>query len=222
MIWRWVVGILIFLLVLLLRTRAGVLIAFGDLVTLDVRIGPFRLHILPQGEKPPQKKKKKAQKTPESTGGTPEAKGKKTFPKPDLADIRDAVRTLAPPLKRALSRTRRGIRVDPLSISLQIGGGEDPAGAASLYGRVSAGIWAAMPALEQILDIPSPHIHTEVDFETEKTRLQGSAGISIRIGTALAVGVGIAIPALRCFFRYIKRKRKQQRSAPEPSGAGAA
>ncbi len=218
MIWRWVLGILIFLLVLVLWTRAGVLIAFGDLVTLDVRIGPFRLHILPQREKPPKKQRKEAEKLPEPAGG----KKKRTFPKPDLADIKDAVQALLPPLKRALGRTRRGIRVDPLCVSLQIGGAEDPAGAASLYGEVNGGIWAFMPALEQILDIPSPHIHTEVDFETEKTRLQGSAGVSIRIGTALAVGVGIAVPALRWLFRYMKQKRKQQRSAPEPSGAGAA
>ena len=221
MVWRWILGILIFLLVMLCWTRAGVLITFGDEITLDVRFGLFRFRILPQKKKPPKKRKKKAKEPAETAGEKPAAK-KKAFPKPGLADIKDAVWTLAPPLKRALGRTRRGIHVNPMRIALRIGGVEDPAGAAALYGEVNAGIWAAMPVLEQILDIPSPHIHTEMDFNAEKTRLQGSAGVSIRIGTVLAVGIGVAFPALRWLLRYMRRKRSEQRSMPEPSGAKAA
>ena len=63
----------------------------------------------------------------------------------------------------------------------------------------------------------------EVDFEEEKTRAEGTVGISIRIGTVLAVGFGIAVPTLRCFLRYMRTHRKKKlRSAPEKSGAGAA
>ena len=38
-----------------------------------------------------------------------------------------AVGALWPPLKRALNRTRKGIRIHPLQISLTIGGQVDPA-----------------------------------------------------------------------------------------------
>ena len=149
------------------------------------------------------------------------AEGKKKWPSFSLEEIWDAVRTLAPPLKRALGRTRRGIRIAPLRLSLALGGQEDPASAAKLYGELNAAVWAGMPVLEQLLDIPDPRIHTEVDFNAEKTRTEGTLGITIRIGTALAVGAGIAVPALRWFLRCMKKHRKKK-PAPERSGVAAA
>ena len=51
-----------------------------------------------------------------------------------LADIKDAARTLWPPLKKAVGRVRRGIRIAPLSFSLTLGGQEEPDKTAELYG----------------------------------------------------------------------------------------
>lgn len=220
MIWRWVLGILLLLIMLLCFTRAGILVVLGDTVTLDVKIGWLRLRILPGKERP--RKKKPEKRAEKKKDGASAEKKKSSFPKPDMEDIKDAVRTLAPPLKRALNRTCRGIRVDPLRLTAAIGGREDPASAAELYGEVNAGIWSAMPVLERLLDIPEPHIHTEVDFDAVKTRTEGTAGVSIRIGTALAVGLGIAVPALGWLLRYLKKHRKKRPAAPESSGVRAA
>ncbi len=216
MLWRWILGGFILLIALLCWTRAGVLITLGDAVTVHVKVGLLRFQVVPGREKAPKKKKAE----PDAQEG---GKKKKSIPKPGLEDIRDAVRTLAPPLKRALGRTRRGIRIDPLGLSLALGGHEDPASAAKLYGELNAAVWTGMPVLERLLDIPAPGIHTEVDFDAVKTRAEGTVGISIRIGTALAVGFGIAVPALRWLLRYMRRHRKKKPwSAPEMSGAGAA
>ncbi len=214
MIWRWVLGILVLLILLLCWTRAGVLVTLGDALRVDVKLGWLRFQIVP-GKKKPDKKKPKNEEAEEG-------KKKKSFPKPSLSDIREALRMLGPPLKKALGRTRRGIRIDPLRISMVIGGREDPAAAAQLYGEINAGIWAGMPPLEQLLDIPDPRIHTEADFDAEKTRIEGTLGVTIRIGTVLAVGFGIAVPALRWFLRYMRKHRKKQLPAPEESGARAA
>lgn len=222
MIWRWVIGILAALAVLLCFTRAGVLILLGDTVTLDVRIGWLRFRILPAKVRPPKKKAPaKAGKKEKKDGETPEEKQTGRIPRPDMEDIRSAFRALAPPLKKALARTRRGIRIHPLRLTAAVGGKEDPAAAAELYGEMNAGIWSAMPVLEQLLDIPEPHIHTTVDFDAEKTRVEGEAGVSIRIGTVLTVGLGLAIPALGWFLRYLRKHRKK-RSAPGKAGVRAA
>lgn len=216
MVWRWILGVLFLLVLLLCRARAGMLVTLGDAVTVDVKAGLFRFRVFPGKKKPPGRKKSK---------GKPDAGGngekKKSIPKLSLEDIRDAVRTLAPPLKKALRRTRRGIRISPLRLSLTVGGRADPAAAAKLYGELNAAVWTGMPVLERLLDIPDPRIHSEVNFEAEGTQVKGTVGISIRVGTVLAVGFGIAVPALRWFLRYTRGHRKKG-PAPEESGARAA
>lgn len=217
MVWRWVLGILALLILLLCRTRAGVLVTLGDALWVDVKLGWFRFQAVPGREK--QKKNPKKKDETVRDGGAEE---KKSRSKPSLEEIRDAVRTLLPPLKRALARTRRGIRVEPLRLSLTLGGREDPAAAAKLYGELNAAVWAGMPQLERLLDIPDPRIHIEVDFDAEGSRTEGSVGIAIRIGTALAVGFGIGIPALRWLLRYMRRHRKEEKQRPAPAASGTA
>ena len=217
MVWRWVLGILALLILLLCRTRAGVLVTLGAALRVDVKLGWFRFQVVPGRErqkKPPKKKDETAR-----DGGEEE---KKSPSKPSLEEIRDAVRTLLPPLKRALARTRRGIRVEPLRLSLILGGREDPAAAAKLYGELNAAVWTGMPQLERLLDIPDPRIHIEVDFDAEESRTEGSVGAAIRIGTALAVGFGIGIPALRWLLHYMRRHRKEEKQRPAPAASGTA
>ena len=44
----WILGVLLALIVLLCVTRVGVHAVFGETLLLDVKIGWFRIHILPQ------------------------------------------------------------------------------------------------------------------------------------------------------------------------------
>ena len=62
---------------------------------------------------------------------------------------------------------------------------------------------------ERLLVIPHPHIHLDVDFTAEETKLQGTAGISARIGTLLRIGMTAAIPVLRWLLAYLKKKKQQ-------------
>lgn len=213
MLWLWILGILAVLIGLLCWTRVGVHAAFGDALTLDVKIGLFQFQVLPVK----QKRTKKSKKEEKQTAEKPEKK-KPAFPKPTLADIQDAVRTLAPPLKRALGRIGRDIRIDPLRLSLTVGGGEDPAAAAQLYGYLHAGVWTAMPVLEKLMDIPEPAIHIGVDFTAEATAVEGEAGLTARVGTLLAAALGVGVPALRWFLRY---RKKQEKPAQAPEHAAA-
>ena len=212
----WILGVLLALIVLLCVTRVGVHAVFGETLLLDVKIGWFRIHILPAKE--PDKKKKDRGKETEKAKKTEEKEEKKPFPKPSFADVRDAVSTLWPPLKRALDRTRRGLRIEPLDLSVTLGGSEDPASAAQLYGELYAAVWSAMPVLERLLVIPSPHIHIGIDFMEAKTKLEGEVGVSARVGTLLAVGATIGFPALKWFLQYKKKKEKQP---PEPKSEPA-
>ena len=207
MLWLWILGILAALLVWLCLTRVGAQAAFaGSEVQLDVRVGLFRFRVFPGKEKKakqaPKEKKPKQEKKPE---------GEKKGLGITSSDVREAVSTLWPPLKRALRRLGRGIRVDPLCLSVTLGGEEDPAGAARLYGELQAAVWTGMPVLEKLLDIPDPGLHIGLDFCAAGTEVEGSAGITLRIGTLLAVAFGVGIPALKWFLRFRKRKKQAQR-----------
>lgn len=213
----WILGILLALLVLLCLTRVGVHALFGDALALDAKIGPFRIHILP-GKKQDKKREKRAKEPKEAEKSEEKAEKKPCFPKPFMADIREAVSVLWPPLKRALNRTRRGVRIHPMDLCVTLGGQEDPAAAAQLYGEAHAGVWAVMPVLERLLVIPEPHIHIGIDFNASETKVEGELGVTARVGTLLAVGATVAFPALKWFLRYRKKQKKQP---PEPKAATA-
>lgn len=214
MLWLWILGAVILLLALLCLIRVGVWISFDSAFMLQVKAGPLRIQVFPMRKKP---KKKKAAKKPKEEAQP--KKKKQAIPKPDLLDIKDAFQTLWPPLRKALGRTWRGIRINPLQVGITIGGAEDPAAAAGLYGDCYAGIWTVMPQLERLLDIPNPYIHLDTDFNAGGFQVRGELGISIRIGTILLVGLGIGIPAIRWFLRY--RKRKKQRPPAADSAKAA-
>ena len=213
----WILGILLALLVLLCLTRVGVHALFGDALALDAKIGPFRIHILP-GKKQDKKREKRAKEPKEAEKSEEKAEKKPCFPKPSMADIREAVSVLWPPLKRALNRTRRGVCIHPMDLCVTLGGQEDPAAAAQLYGEAHAGVWAVMPVLERLLVIPEPHIHIGIDFNASETKVEGELGVTARVGTLLAVGATVAFPALKWFLRYRKKQKKQP---PEPKAATA-
>ena len=222
------------LIVLLCMTKVGVRAAFDDgNLTVDARVGLFRIRITPRPpkkEKPPKEKTAKQIAKEEKAKAAKEAKKaqkeaeKKTKLKPDLKQIaalvRSAVQELLPPLKRSLFRIGRGICIKPLQLYVTLGAADDPAAGAQLYGEVNAAVWAVMPVLEQLVDIPDPYIQVDVDFDAVKTALRGEAGISIRIGTLLAAAFGIGIPAVRWFLRMQKQQKNEQKSQPSASLAG--
>ena len=192
--------------------------------TVRVKIGPIGIQVYPpkkkdgqlKEKKPKKKKVAKGEKKPSSDG----EKAKKEKLKITLDDVRSAFDALWPPLKRALGRTRRSIRIRPLDLSVVLGGAGDPAKAAENYGYIHMGVWTGMPVLEQLLVIPDPHIHIGIDFDVNDFRLDGEAGISIRIGTIFAVAFGIGIPAVKWYLNFTK-KQKQQAQTPPAEGETA-
>lgn len=233
MTWLWIFGIILLFLLCITRVGAYAVMKDGDL-SLDVKIGLIKLRILPQKKKVPDPKKK-AKKEAKAAEEAAKKKAKKEAQKAAkaaqkearkgeklsvktarlrdlLADIQSAIDAIWPPLKRALNRTRKGVRIAPLQLSLTIGAEGDPAMGAQLYGYIHAGVWTVMPALEKVLDIREPYIHVGLDFDSPDTTLEGEARLTIRIGTLLAVGFTVAVPALKWFLKWNK-KRKQQQTA---------
>lgn len=225
MLWLWIIGGIAIFLFLLCLLRIGVRISVQGTAAAWVTVGPFRIQVAPS--KPKKEKKKTEPKKKKPPEGKDKQKQPKKFPKPTLDDIRSAIHTLGPPLKRALRRTRRGIRIDPLRISFTVGGANNPAEAAELYGLLHAAVWTVMPVAEELLVIPEPSIHVGLDFDAAGFKAAGDVGISIRVGTIIALGFGVGIPALKWILSWFKKKKAEPRPESKdkkdtPAGSAAA
>lgn len=218
--WLWIaLAVLLALGIVIWRLRLGLYVAFGGgQAAADLTIGLFRIHLAPSKtqKKPPQKTGKPGKPKREPKDLT---EAVKKVPKPTLSDLRDAAETLWPASKKALRRTRRGIRIKPLRLAVTLGGAEDPAAAAELYGGLHALIWTGMPALERLVVIPDPAIHLGIDFDAAKTQAEGELGLSIRLGTLIAVGAQLALPAIGWIRRFLRRRR--QTPAPKTADTAA-
>lgn len=224
MIWLWILGILILLAVLIARTRISVRVRFGDgPLSAVLTIGPFRVPLTGEEEKAPAKKEKKEKKAEKAAKKENALQSKRTLSKVTAADVKEAAAALWPPLKKALGRIRRGIRVDPMTVSVTIGAADDPAAGAETYGMAHGLVWTVMPAQEKLIEIPDPGIHVGLDFESSVTRVRGEIGVKARIGTLIAVALQMGLPVLGWLSDWKKKHQadppKQAEKAAAPSDA---
>ncbi len=186
---------------LVLLLRVSVHLAFGQELRVTAKVGPVKIPILPK----PEKAAKKEKKTKKSS-----AAGDKKKPKITFSDARAALPVLLDALNKALKKTRRKMRIDPLQLCVTFGG-DDPAKVAETYGWANTAMWTLMPRLEQLLRIPDPHIHLEVDYNSFSTRAEGEVGISFRIGEVPGIALTLVVPLLRWYLD------RQKGKAPETS-----
>lgn len=212
--WK-ILGALLALLLLLLSLRVGVEAAFGgDETRVTLRVGPFRFRLLPR--------KKKQRPAGEKPAPPQEPAADKPSGRPKLGwnEWKSGAELLLPALKRALGRTRRAIRIDPLRLYLVIGG-EDPAAVGQSYGYAQALLWTLMPQAELLLRIPDPHIRLDADFDGGMTRCRGEAGMSFCIGSMARISLTLLPPLLK-WLRLLRAAKKTTAAAQPASGPQAA
>ncbi len=210
----WIIGGILLLLILLLLLRVGVHLRFGEQLELTVIAGPARIQLLPRPETTEQTRQKKKAKGEAQEGKKPAKQREKLSL--SFEDVRSALPYLWEGLKRALARTRRRMRIDPLRLSV-VFAGEDPAAVAQTYGWASSAMWTLMPQLERLLKIPDPHIHLGTDFGAARTQIEGEAGVAFRIGDLLIIGLGFGIPLLKWLRKRKKEIEQSEKAAPPPA-----
>lgn len=204
-----VIGIILLILLLLASVRVGVIFHFGDQTTLKLRIGPVRLTILPKKKK--EKRNQKADAA--SKKSAPPKKKNKLTP----LEIYDLVTAVFSGLRAMAHRAGKHLRVDPLELSAVIGG-SDPAEIAQRFSAANAAVWSLMPQAEEILHIPDPAIHLDMDYNVPKTVVSGTVGLSFRVGNMVEFIVVAAIPLLRWYKTY----RKAHANGQKPNEAALA
>ena len=200
----WIIlGVIAALIAVLLCLRVGVTASFGEELRVTAQIGPATVQIIPPPEKKPAKEK------PKKAAAKAEKKPKERK-KPDihltLEDIRGGLYAVWQSIQGALRRAGECIRIDPLRLSF-VFGDEDPVKTAQWYGGANSAMWAVMPRLEEMIHMPDPRIHMEMDFTATETKISGTVGASYRIGDLLAIGFAAIGPVLKFGIPFLRKQK---------------
>lgn len=160
-------------------------------VFLAAKLGPIRLQLLPQKPKKKKKQQKKPEKAPEK------AASQEKKPNPILSGGVDGILQLLDIVLDTLGDLRRKLRVNELTLYVHIGGSDDPAKAAMVYGRAWAAIGAITPSLERLFVIKKRDIRPALDYTISNTQVDAHLVTTITIGRSLAL-------ALRAGIRFLK------------------
>ena len=75
-----------------------------------------------------------------------------------------------------------------------------------------------MPRLEELMRIPDPYIHLDVDYSAAETKAEGEVGLSFQIRDLFAIGFAFGIPVLKWLLQWKKEKklREEAQKAENP------
>ena len=210
-------GILLALILLLqipVRVRASY--DQGD-PALWVRFGPVKIQLFPR----PEKAEKEPEKEGEESGKKPkkEKKEKKKKPKKPKAKINReqifyALEKLPPILGRALRRTGKSIRIEPLKVWLLMAG-NDPADTAVLYGRLEAALAAGLPVLRRVVRIKDEDVRLYLDFTEQKMDCIADVGIALRPWSLVTMGVRALASLIKWYLGFRKLASPPPPAEPE-------
>ena len=216
----WIVlGAVLAALLLIGLTPVGARAAYQEKkLTVELTVGPLRIPLYP-----PKEKKRKREEPPggEKGGqGKPEKpeKKRKALPAPNWEQIRYTLDVLPPVLRRALGRTRRRVRIEPLHL-LAVFGGEDPADTASLYYHGEALRGTVLPALRRLVRVRDEAVTLGADYDREDTYIKGELGLRIRVGDVVLIALSAAAGLVRWFIGF-RRRASAPRAEKVEKGEG--
>lgn len=175
-----------------------------------IRLGRFRIKILPAKPREEQKPKK-----PKRQKKEPEKPRKERPPTPLPEKLGGALTYAQELLPVGLEAARgmwRGLRVDVLEVELTAGS-PDPADAAMLYGQANAALGALWYPLTKAFHVKDGSARVKLDFDAPGMTVYGTAALSIKIGTAVRVGLRAGVRALSGLLAARKRLKTKQRKA---------
>ena len=208
----FILAVILLVLLLLGQVRVGGRAEFNaEGFFLWLRLGRFRIKILPmkpRAERPAKPRKAKKPKQPE-----PE---KPPVPLPEkLGGALEYAKALLPVALEAAGRMWRGLRVDVLELELTAGG-SDPADAAMLYGQANAALGALWHPLTRAFHVKDGTARVKLDFDAPGMTVYALASFSLKLGRVVWVGLRAGVKALigaLAARRRLKLKRQQRKAA---------
>ena len=153
-------------------------------------------------EKKPKKEKKKKEPRPEE-----EKKPKKKL---ELDFNMDEILELVKKALRSFGKFGRKLKVSRFVLHFTAAG-RDPYNTAMTFAYVNAALSSLAPICAQRFTVKDCDVWTDVDFVSEKIRLDLGIAVTIRIGQILGVGLGLGFGALWILLKNKIRLKKERR-----------
>ena len=226
-----ILGVIIAIIVAIMLVPVGADVAYeGGELRLSAKVCGVLLQLIPKppaDETKPKKEKKpkkpkKQKKQPEEQAQTGEEKPKKKL---NLDFSMDEVMGLVKSVLRGLGRFGRKLSVDRFLLHYTAAG-KDPCNTAMTFGYVNGALTTLAPICRRSFDAKDVDVWTDVDFTTEKTKVDFGVALTIRIGQIFGVVFTILFGALGIIikhkFREFKEKRANKKAGiPDNEGTAA-
>lgn len=188
--------------------RVGARVRYGaDGLFLWVLAGPFKIKLLPAGEKKKSKRKKKAAKAEKEPPAAAEEHKKE--PKEGQPGTLSRLMQLLPVAGEACGALKRKIRIDDLELEL-IWGGSDPAAIALGYGQANAALGMIWPILDNNFKVKRHSFQIGMDYGRTQPGVELTAALTFTIGQLVTLGIHYGVKALVIWIRSGKPTRKRQ------------
>ena len=212
-----ILGVIVAIIVAIMLVPVGADVAYeGGELRLSAKVCGMLLQLIPKPpadetkpkkEKKPKKPKKK-KKQPEEQAQTGEEKPKKKL---DLDFSMDEILGLVKSVLRGLGRFGRKLSVDRFLLHYTAAG-KDPYNTAMTFGYVNGALTTLAPICRRTFDAKDVDVWTDVDFTTEKTKVDFGVALTIRIGQIFGVVFTILFGALGIIIKHKFRKFKEKRA----------
>ena len=212
-----ILGVIIAIIVAIMLVPVGADVAYeGGELRLSATVCGVLLQLIPQppaDETKPKKEKKpkkpkKQKKQPEEQAQTGEEKPKKKL---NLDFSMDEIMGLVKSVLRGLGRFGRKLSVDRFLLHYTAAG-KDPYNTAMTFGYVNGALTTLAPICRRSFDAKDVDVWTDVDFTTEKTKVDFGVALTIRIGQIFGVVFTILFGALGIIIKHKFRKFKEKRA----------
>ena len=215
-----ILGVIVALVIAIMLVPVGADVAYeGGELRLSAKVCGMLLQLIPKPpadetkpkkEKKPKKPKKpkKKKKQPEEQPQTGEEKPKKKL---NLDFSMDEIMGLVKSVLRGLGRFGRKLSVDRFLLHYTAAG-KDPYTTAMTFGYVNGALTTLAPICRRSFDAKDVDVWTDVDFTTEKTKVDFGVALTIRIGQIFGVVFTILFGALGIIIKHKFRKFKEKRA----------
>lgn len=215
-----ILGVLLFLLLLtLLPVRVD--LSFREEFTLKIGYLFFRFPVLPGKEETEEEEKKEAgekEEQKEKPGEGAAEKVKRILKRKGFRGFLESLFELIGLAANAGKKIVRKIRLKRFDLYLCLGGREDPAETAQLYGKLCGPVYGACSALFSLTGAPRSRrrpkkaVTLDIDYGSSENLVDFSARLSFKPFTLLKEGIILLVKGLPAALRLLRSAK-----APKPA-----